>query len=192
VEHSNRQVLHCKRQESPVEPPILDIVASDTGRILLVFQLSDRLAALRLEDIERITLMAELATPPGLPSALVGILNLGGIAIPVLRLDRLFGLPTQRLGLYSMLVILKASGEGRSAILADRVTEVLTVSENEFLPVDSEDAFNGCVEATVMARDGIVHLLSPNRMLLAKERATLSEFLAVAQQRLQDWKGIEA
>jgi hypothetical protein len=48
------------------------------------------------------------------------------------------------------------------------------------------------VEATVMARDGIVHLLSPNRMLLAKERATLSEFLAVAQQRLQDWKGIEA
>ena len=35
--------------------------------------------------------MAELATPPGLPAALEGVLNLAGVAIPVLRLDRCSG-----------------------------------------------------------------------------------------------------
>ncbi len=107
-------------------------IEAPSFRVLLIFQLSDRLAAVRLEDVERITPMAELATPPGLPAALEGVLNLAGAAIPVLRLDRLFGLPAQQVSLYSMLIILKASSrEGSLALLVDRVSEVLPVPEKE-------------------------------------------------------------
>jgi purine-binding chemotaxis protein CheW len=154
----------------------------------LVFQLSDRVAAVRLEDVERITPMAELASPPGLPSALEGVLNLAGVAIPVLRLDRLFGLPTQQLGLHSMLIILRAPREGGIAILVDRATEILSVFESAFLPIDQEDSFNGCAEATVAVRDDIIHVLSPTRMLVAKEQAALTEFQIMAQRRLQEWE----
>jgi len=178
VEHSNGQM-----REKTV---------AGSSCVLLVFQLSDRLAAIRLEDVERITPMAELATPPGLPAALEGILNLAGAAIPVLRLDRLFGLPARQVSLYSMLIVLKAppgapSGE-RLALLVDRVSEVLPVSEDAFVPVDHVDSLNGCAEATVTVRDNAVHLLSATRILLTKERAALAEFQTMAQRRLRNWE----
>jgi purine-binding chemotaxis protein CheW len=172
--------------------PGFDILEPHPTRLLLVFQLADRFAALPLEVVERIAPMAELACPPGLPSALEGILNLAGAAIPVLRLDRLFRLPTQRLGLYSMLVILRAPSEGRLAILVDRVSETLSVPANALLPIEPEDSFNGCAEATVAVNGETIHVLSPARMLLAKEREALSEFQTMAQRRLQDWEAGQA
>jgi len=36
-------------------------------------------------------------------------------------------------------------------------------------------------------RGEIVHVLSPGRILLEKERATLSPVQAMTQRRLQDW-----
>jgi purine-binding chemotaxis protein CheW len=161
---------------------------SKSAIVLLVFQLSDRLAAVRLEDVERITPMAELATPPGLPGALEGVLNLGGVAVPVLRLDRLFGLPVQPPGLYSMLIILRE----RVALLVDRISGVFPLPENAFTPVDQRDSVNGCAEATVIVQGDAVHLLSPARILLAKEREALAAFQIMAQRRLRDWETSQA
>jgi purine-binding chemotaxis protein CheW len=158
------------------------------SRRLLVFQMESRLVALPLEAVERITPMAELACPPGLPSALEGVLNLAGAAIPVLRLDRLFELPPQKLTLYSMLVVLRVSLEGRIAMRVDRVTEILSVAEDAFLPIDQEDSFNSCAEATVAVGAGTIHVLSPTRMLLKKEHEALLAFQAMAQRRLQGWE----
>jgi purine-binding chemotaxis protein CheW len=182
-------VPDSSRLSAPLDANLgFDILEPHSSRPLLVFQLADRFAALPLEDVERIAPMAELACPPGLPSVLEGVLNLAGAAIPVLRLDRLFELRAQRLGLYSMLVILKALHGNTIAILVDRVSGIFPVPENAFLPIDQEDSFNGCSEATVFVRDHITHVLSPTRMLLAKERVALSEFQAAAQRRLQDWE----
>jgi purine-binding chemotaxis protein CheW len=166
--------------------------ASGSVSVLLVFQLSNRLAAVRLEEVEKIVPMAELSIPPGMPSVLEGVLNLAGVAISVLRLDRLFELPTQHLGLYSMLVILSVSRGARIGVLVERATEIVPVSENAFVAVGEEEAFNGCAEATVMVRDEIVHVLSPARILLAKEEALLAEFQTMAQKRLQDWQVSQA
>ena len=159
------------------------------GHVLLVFQLADRLAALPVENVERVAPMAELGRPPGLPSALEGVLDLAGAAVPVLRLDRLFGLPAQKVGLYSMLVILRGLPEQRLALLADRVTGIMPIPEEGLLRISDEDSFNGCAEATVMSGDRKVHVLSPSRMILAKERNVLSEFQVTAQQRLEECRG---
>jgi purine-binding chemotaxis protein CheW len=70
----------------------------------------------------------------------------------------------------------------------DRATEILSVFESAFLPIDQEDSFNGCAEATVAVRDDIIHVLSPTRMLVAKEQAALTEFQIMAQRRLQEWE----
>jgi purine-binding chemotaxis protein CheW len=164
------------------------IVEPHSQIVLLIFRLADRLAAFRVEDVERITPMAELARPPGLPSALEGILNLAGVAIPVFRLDRLFGLPAQRMGLYSILIVLRSRREGRLAILADQVNEIVQVSPDALRHIDRVDAFNGCAEAIITLRDDAVHVLSRDRIILAKERETLLEFQALAQRRLADWK----
>jgi len=132
--------------------------------------------------------MAELGRPPGLPSPLEGILNLAGTAVPVLRLDHLLQLPEQMPGLYSMLILLKGVCDGRIAMLVDRVSEILSIQESLLLPVGEEHSFNGCAEAAVPVRGQVVHLLSPTRILLEKERESLSGFRTIAQRRLQDWE----
>jgi purine-binding chemotaxis protein CheW len=159
----------------------------DPQRGLLVFHLADRLAALPLENVERIVLMAQLARLPESPSPVEGFLNLAGRSVPVLRLDRLLQLPEQSPGLYSMLIVLEGILDGRIAILVDRVSEVLTVPASALLPIGEEHSFNGCVEAVVSLRGQMIHVLSPTRILLENERETLSEFQAMTQQRLQDW-----
>jgi purine-binding chemotaxis protein CheW len=132
--------------------------------------------------------MAQLAHPPGLPSSLVGILNLAGSAVPVWRLDRLLQLPERSPGLYSMLILLKGISDCRTAMLVDRVTEILSVPESALLPVGTKDSFNACAEAELTVNDQVIHLLSPARILLKQEREALTEFQKMAQLRLQDWE----
>ena len=62
---------------------------------LLVFHTSGLSCAFPLEAVREIVPMARLSSPPGLPSGLEGFLDLRGIAVPIVRLDRLFDLPAQ-------------------------------------------------------------------------------------------------
>jgi purine-binding chemotaxis protein CheW len=163
-------------------------LAPDSQRVLLVFSTGGQMAALPFENVERILPMAQLTRPPGLPSPVEGILNLGGTAVPVLRLDRLLRLPVQPAGLYSMLIILKDLARGRFALLVERASEALVVSRCELLPVDEQDSFNACAEASFLLRGQTVPLLSPQRILLEKETQVLSEFQALAQQRIEEWE----
>lgn len=179
--------------------PFRSLAASGSGqqtdpqlRTLLVFHVSDRLLALPLDAVERIVPMAELAAPPGLPSNLEGVLDLAGEAIPVLRLDRLLGLPPQRLGLYSMLAVVNGVGRGRVAILVDRVSDTLSTPEDGILPIEGGDTLNGCAQATIRIEGEIAHVLSPAQILLTQEKDTLAEFQALAQSRLQTWGGVRS
>ena len=154
---------------------------------LLVFQFGGKLGALPLESIEKIAPMAELARPPGLPAPLEGILNLGGTAVPVIRLDRLLHLPEQRLSLSSILLLLKSVPDRQVALLVDRVSEILPVQNEQMLAVRNEDSFNACVVATVNCRGRVAHVLSAARILLEKERESLAVFQAMESLRLEDW-----
>jgi purine-binding chemotaxis protein CheW len=158
----------------------------ESRRVLLAFHLVDQIAALPLNDVERIVPMAQLARPPGLPPLMEGVLNLAGKAVPVLRLGRLLELPAQSPGLYSMLIVLKAAAEGQIALLVDRVTGVLSVPENALVATGKEGSFNACTEATTAIEGQPVHLLSPTRILLEKERVCVSHFQSMEQRRLQD------
>jgi purine-binding chemotaxis protein CheW len=137
--------------------------------------------------------MAHLERPPGIPSAVDGILNLGGSAVPVWRLDRLLQLSGKPPGLYSMLVILKGVAlKGvagcRTAMLVDRVSEILSVPESALLPVAAKDSFNGCAEAGVSVKGQVIQLLSMPHILLRQEREILTGLQVAAQQRLQNWE----
>lgn len=168
-------------------------MSTDTQCALLVFEVSGQAFALPLTDVDRIVPMAQLARPPHLPAALEGFLNLSGAAVSVLRLDRLLGVPLRDPGLYSMVILLRKQAisngnEGGVALLVDRVREILAVPESELLPVGEGDSFNGCARAALSVRDRYVHVLNSQRLLFEKEARTLSEYHALAQQRLQYWE----
>lgn len=131
--------------------------------------------------------MAQLARPLGLPSPLEGILNLGGTAVPVVRLDHLLRLPVLAAGLYSMLIVLKNSAGTRFALLVERTSEALSVLRSELVPIDRQDSFNACAESSFVLRGETVPLLSAQRILLEKETQALAEFQALAQRRIAEW-----
>jgi purine-binding chemotaxis protein CheW len=164
------------------------VKTSDPQRALLVFHLAGQLAAIPLAEVESVIPMAHLERPPGLPAAVDGILNLGGSAVPVWRLDRLLRLQGKPPGLYSMLIVLKGVADCRTAMLVDRVSEILSVPETALLPVAAKDSFNGCAEAGVSVKGQVIHLLSMPHILLRQERETLCGLQVAAQQRLQNWE----
>ncbi|MEW5728095.1 MAG: chemotaxis protein CheW, partial [Pseudomonadota bacterium] len=125
-----------------------------------------------------------LAKPVQMPSVVEGVLNLGGAAVPVLRLDRLLEVAGSRVGLDSSILIMR--GERVFGLLVDRVEFVRRLSDFALAPIAGADSFNGCVTAC-LDRDGeTVPLLSWDRLLVAEERARLGEFQARAQARLAD------
>jgi len=165
-----------------------DGLPADSQRALLLFHLGLQTAALPLENVQRVVPMALLARPPGLPPAIEGVLNLAGAAVPVVRLDRLLQMPEQPLGLYSMLILLQGLSAGSVALLVDRVSGILSLPESALLPVRDEDSFNACADAVASVSGQAIHLLSPKRILLEKERECLSQYRAMAQRRLEGWE----
>lgn len=150
---------------------------------VMTFQLAGRACAFSLDSIREIVHMAELMHPPGLPSFLEGFLNLGGVPIPVLGLRRLLNLSEQQPGRYTPLIIVSGR-ESLLAFLVDEVKDILSVSEENLLPVRGKQVFNDCIKAEIALDNHHVHLLSVDHLLLKEERRRIAELQAMAQQRL--------
>lgn len=129
--------------------------------------------------------MAALARFPASPAVLEGILNLRGTAVPVIRLDRLFGRQPAPPGLYAHLVVLRVTNP-RSALLVDRVLDVATPPPGAYRPVAEQNSFNDCAAAEVEVAGRAVHVLSPERLLQDRERQAMAEFEALGRQYLAD------
>jgi purine-binding chemotaxis protein CheW len=154
---------------------------------VVVLRLGGERCALRAEEVREIVPMARLARPAGLPSLLEGFLNLRGAAIPVLRIDRLFGLPPLQPGLNTPLVVLRGSLLPL-ALLVERAEEVVAVPDAAFLPVPAEHSFQDCALAILRLEPGSepIHLLSSERLLLEQEVRRVGELREAAQKRVQE------
>ena len=156
-----------------------------SSRKLLVFELGAEACALDLDRVQEVLPMARLSQPPGKPHLLEGFLNLGGTAIPVVRLDRLFGLPESRPGVHTHLVLLRPTGSS-TALLVDRAAEVVTVPDTALVPLGAGSCFNDCADADVALPGRTAHLLAPERLLLAQEQRRIAELQAEEQRRLDE------
>ncbi|RYZ79427.1 MAG: chemotaxis protein CheW [Proteobacteria bacterium] len=148
------------------------------------FQLGDRFFALPLELAGEILPMATLMKPPGLFPLLEGFLNLGGIAIAVLRLDRALGLPMVEPTPDSHLLIVKpGKNELSYALLVDHVLETFESSEEQMITLPHQ-IFKSCVEQELTHRSQVVHLLSLKNVLLEQERSAVGALQLSTQKKM--------
>ena len=156
-----------------------------TPRIwIFQFQLSGTIFGLKVSDTREVVHMAELVKPPGLPSFLIGFVNVEGLAVPVVSLSNLFGLVDDRIYLYTPLVIVR-NKQKPMAFIVEKALRVVSMEESRLYPVDDELIFSQCVSRYGEDKDGQkFYLLSPERVLLAQEQQKMSEFQGVAQKRL--------
>jgi purine-binding chemotaxis protein CheW len=152
---------------------------------MVLFRLVGQAFGLPVHMVREVVPMAWLDHPPGLSSLVEGVLNLGGQAVPVLRLDRLLGLEEREYGLESSILIMKApAGESSLGLLVEHLDGVRQIGDFSPLGLPAGQSFNDCL-AEMMACDGQpVSVLDWGRILLEQEKERLAQFQARAQERL--------
>lgn len=146
--------------------------ALDPFGLLVVHVLGIHLA-LPLQAVREIVPVPLLTQPPGAAPFLAGFFDYRGKPVPVLRLDRLLGRPEERLGLYAPLVILGTSDLPLALHVARTETVVRDAPTGAIQPIEAHETLNGCLTGRLTLHNRTVYLLSTERLLLAKERATL-------------------
>jgi purine-binding chemotaxis protein CheW len=153
---------------------------------LVLFVVGGMACALPRESVRALLPLPRLDSPPGLPRPLAGFLNLGGVAVPVVELALLLGGESAAEGPYRHLILLERA-EGLTALLVDRVVDVVAGQGLSPRPVTDRTSLGGCVAAEVESAGLTVHVLAPDRLLLAQEAAILEALSKEAQRRLSAW-----
>ena len=162
---------------------------------ILTFSVREYLFSLALDQVKEVVHMAELYKPPGTPSFIEGFLNVENSAIPVLSLSKLlFSTPPLK-HTYSPLIVLEATGPSPSsptphpwAVLVDKVMDIKNLPPENLLPVNEELVFSNCVTAVAEIEGQKVYLLAPGQILLRQEEERITEFLHLAQKRIDKTK----
>ncbi|CAA7612008.1 Chemotaxis signal transduction protein [Magnetospirillum sp. LM-5] len=158
---------------------------SDDAHSVVVFNVSDQPFAASVEYVAEVVPIPWLAKPPGMPSIVQGILNLGGVAVTVLRADLLLGLEPFSVGLDSSILIMKERAVPMG-LLVQHVDGVYPLSACRVLPIDETRTFQGCVEAQLEIGEQAIPLLSWPKILLEEERQRVLDYLGQMSKRLDD------
>ena len=159
----------------------------------LVFHAAQDRYAIEANEVREIVHLPDTIRMPGQPTVLHGFLNLRGQSVPVVSLAALFkqSNPTEP-GLYAPVIVLgTGSDPSRLAILADAVEEVTTVSAESIEPVDRNHSFNDCATAQFSTNEGMIAVLTAERLLLAKEQLCIASLQEQVEKRLADIRAFE-
>jgi purine-binding chemotaxis protein CheW len=154
-----------------------------SGRRVLLFQVSGQTYGISLDRVREVLPLPLLTQAPGLPPVLAGFINLGGAAVPVVNLARLFGVAEQPLARYTPLVILH-SGNLSLALLVDSVQRVIRVDDKAIVPFSDNLCLNSCAEGLATVGESSFVLLDEERLLREQEHRCLDELAVIEQARL--------
>jgi purine-binding chemotaxis protein CheW len=100
----------------------------------LIFALGSEEFGIQVLHIKEIIGMQEITAVPRMPSYIKGVINLRGQVIPVIDLSLKFTLPSQEYTDRTCIIVVRtqaASGDRLMGAIADGVTEVLTISQQD-------------------------------------------------------------
>lgn len=158
--------------------------AGSNRQEIFLFHTAGKLFGLKAGDVRKVIHMPELIVPPGMPSFLGGFINIEGDLLPVVHLSVLLGFSKQPIEMYTPLVILKKR-QGPLVLIISRVAGLETVDTQRISSLDDTSIFNQCVTSSGQTLvEETFHLLSPERIMLAKEQQVAKEFQEMAQKRL--------
>jgi purine-binding chemotaxis protein CheW len=152
-----------------------DVVTSQ----YLGFRLAGEDFAVRILRVKEIIAYCPVTQVPGMPPAVLGVINLRGKVVPVVDLATKFGQPSRPVTKWSCIVIVEADLEGERAdvgLLTDSVSQVLDLPARDIEP---PPAFGARVRVDYL--EGLGRLDGRFVLLLNLDRLlTVAELLAVA------------
>lgn len=153
---------------------------SNTAYLLL--DVAGHSLALAQAAVREVLPLPHLHAPPATGGPLAGFMDLGGRAIAVLDLARLLRLRAAAVpDPYAHLVLL---ADGATALLVDKVADLVRAADADVQPIDGERSFNGCMDARIAVGGRHHDRIDLPRLLTAEESARLAAFAEIARQRL--------
>lgn len=158
---------------------------------VVIFRLGGQHFGIAVAEVGEVVPIAWLERPPRMPTFIQGVLNLGGVAVPVLRLDVLLGMPPSTIGLDASILIMKAP-DAPLGLLVEHVEGVRAAADFQYTAIDDRQSFQGCLAGELHGPAGSVHVLSWRKILLEQEARRLEQFQQGAQARLAQLTDCEA
>jgi purine-binding chemotaxis protein CheW len=143
---------------------------------LVTFTLDEHRYALRLSAVERILRAVEAEPLPQAPEIVLGVINLQGRILPVVNIRKRFHLAGREVGLTDHLIIAHTSKRA-VALIADSVTGVSELPEQEVIASDEILPGLEYVEGVVRLQDGVLFIHDLDRFLSLEEERSLEAAL---------------
>lgn len=130
---------------------------------VVVFKLQDEQFAVETSRVQSITDMMEITKVPRAPKHIKGLINLRGSIIPLIDINLLLDLKSQR-DVQENIIILELEDE-LAGITVDLVDEVLDIEEDSIERL-TEDKKESYVKGVINFKNRIVTLIDIDKLLL--------------------------
>ena len=136
---------------------------------LVAFRLGRQAYALPIEPVVKIIEMVTITPIPQVSSAVEGVINVRGVAVPVINLRRHFGLPEVPWGLRTPIILVQIGGQ-MYGLIVDEVIDVLGLGADRISSV-ADILPEGMGQAPVL--QGVAHVQDDTVLLLNIEHLLL-------------------
>jgi purine-binding chemotaxis protein CheW len=136
---------------------------------LVVFRIDKSEYALPVGNVGEILRMVAIAPVPEAPAWLPGVINLRGKVIPVIDLRTRLGLPKQEVGLNTPIIVAEHQGQ-MVGLVADSVTELLTVPLDAVEPPDERVGTANAVESVARAGERLLLIFDLERVCAGSQQ----------------------
>jgi purine-binding chemotaxis protein CheW len=148
-----------------------------TQRPLVVFSLDDQRYALPLARVKRCIRVVAITPLPEAPAIVLGIIDLGGVVIPVINIRRRFNHPPRDVRLSDHLII-ATTGKRTVALLVDETKGVIEASPESYAPAGEIMPRLELVDGAIKLEDGLILIHDLGRLLSLEEETAIDRALS--------------
>jgi len=118
------------------------MVEKTTNKInaYLTFRLGDELFAANVSKVLNIVELTKITQVPRMPNYMLGIINLRGLALPVIDIRKKFAIELLEYSIYTCILVLEVIVDNKAitiGALVDAVNEVIDIDDKDLLPPPS-------------------------------------------------------
>jgi len=155
----------------------METLAEATERPLVVFSLDDQRYALVLACVQRCLRVVAITPLPKAPAIVLGIIDLGGVVIPVINVRMRFNHPPRDVRLSDHLIV-ATTGKRTVALLVDETNGVIDSSPEKVVPAAEILPGLELVDGAVKLEDGLILIHDLERLLSLEEDTAIDRALS--------------
>ena len=145
---------------------------------LVVFSLDDQRYALSLACVQRAIRVVAITPLPAVPAIVLGIIDLGGVVIPVINIRNRFNRPPRDVRLSDHLII-ATTGTRTVALLVDETQGVIEASPESYASADEILPGLELVTGAMKVENGLILIHDLGRLLSLETETAIDLALSV-------------